>query len=234
MLDFSRFELLSFDCYGTLIDWESGILSVLRPILAAHGKTIDDARLLELYGELEAEAEQPPFRPYREVLQAVARGFGERLGFAPTADEIQALPQSLARWEPFPDTVDGLRELKKNYRLAIISNIDDDLFAHSAAKLGVAFDHVITAGQAQAYKPSLAIFKLAEERMGVARERWLHVGQSVYHDVVPAKWLGIATVWVNRLSPRAGVGAVKAAAGKPDVEVPTLGALAGLISRDKD
>jgi 2-haloacid dehalogenase len=230
MFDFSRFQVLSFDCYGTLMDWEAGIFSALRPILAAHGKAPEDAQLLELYGDLEAEAEQGDFIPYREVLQAVVRGFGERLGFAPTEKEIRSLPESLAHWHPFPDTVAALRELKSRYRLAIISNVDDDLFATTAPKLGVDFDYVITAQQARAYKPSLVIFKLAEERMGVARERWLHVAQSVYHDVVPARSLGLATVWVNRPSPRAGVGAAKAAEGRADLEVPSLDALASLAA----
>jgi 2-haloacid dehalogenase len=228
MLDFSRFQVLSFDCYGTLMDWESGIFAALRPILAAHGKTIPDAQLLELYGELEAQAEQSAFHPYREVLQSVVRGFGWRLGFTPTEAEARSLPESLARWQPFPDTVAALRRLKAHYKLAIISNVDDDLFATTAPKLEVSFDHVITAQQAQAYKPSLEVFRLAQKRIGVSPQHWLHVGQSIYHDVIPAQSLGLATVWVNRPSPRSGVGAVKAAAGKPDVEVPSLHALAEL------
>ncbi len=222
MLDFSRFRVLTFDCYGTLIDWESGIFGALRPILAAHNKTLPDSALLKLYGELEATAEQREFRPYREVLQSVVRGFGKRLEFTPTAAEISSLPESLAHWQPFPDTVAALRRLKTRYQLAIISNIDDDLFAHSAPKLGVEFDHVITAQQASAYKPSLRMFKLAQERIGISPEHWLHVGQSIYHDVIPAKSLGITTVWVNRPSPRPGAGAAKAASGHPDVEVPDL------------
>jgi 2-haloacid dehalogenase len=228
MLDLARFEVLSFDCYGTLIDWESGIFSALRPILSTHGKSLDDAALLALYGELEAEAQRPPFRNYCEVLRTVVQGFGKHLGFKPSAREIDSLPESVAGWEPFSDTVEALKKLKSRYRLAIISNIDNDLFAMSSPKLGVAFDHVITAQQARDYKPSLANFKLAEQRMGTPRERWLHVAQSVYHDVVPAQSLGLATVWVNRPSPRTGVGAVKAATAKADLEVPSLGAFAEL------
>src|ERR1700690_3506348 len=230
MLDFSRFKLLSFDCYGTLVDWESGIFSALRPILAAHGKGLSDAALLELYGEFEAEAEQPPFRPYREILQSVVRAFGQRLGFTASDAEVRSLPESLRNWQPFPDTVTALHQMRARYQLAIISNVDDDLFALTAPKLEAAFDHVITAQQAQAYKPSLTIFRLAQQRFEVTPEHWLHVGQSVYHDVVPAQALGLATVWVNRVSPRLGVGAVKAARGRADVEVSTMGALAGLAS----
>ncbi len=230
MLDFTRFQILTFDCYGTLIDWESGIFSALRPILTAHGKAIPDFALLEIYSELEAKAEQGEFQPYREVLQSVVRGFGERLGFAPSESQVRSLPQSLAHWQPFPDTVAALRQLKSRYQLAIISNVDNDLFAATAPKLDVAFDHVITAQQARAYKPALSTFKMALQRIGIAPRRVLHCGQSIYHDVIPAKSLGISTVWVNRPSSRPGAGAAKAASGHPDLEVPNLSTLADLAT----
>lgn len=233
MLDLTRFQLLTFDCYGTMIDWETGIFSALRPILAAHKKSIADSALLQLYSELEASAEQGEqgeFLSYRDVLQSVVRGFGEQLGFSPTAAEVRSLPDSLANWPPFTDTVEALRKLKSRYQLVVMSNVDDDLFAATAPKLGVTFDHVITAQQAACYKPCRRMFKLAEERTGVSRDQWLHVGQSIYHDVIPAQSLGIATVWVNRPSPRPGAGAAKAATGKPDLEVPNLRALAELAS----
>lgn len=232
MLDFARFQVLTFDCYGTLIDWETGIFSALRPLLPAHGKTVSDFELLNLYSELESEAERGEFRTYREVLQSVVWGFGKRLGFNPTESEVRSLPDSLASWPPFPDTVAALRELKRRYRLAIMSNVDDDLFAPTARRLDVAFDEVITAQQAGAYKPSLKIFQLAQRRLGVDAAQWLHVGQSIYHDVIPAKSLGIATVWVNRPSPRPGAGAAKAASGQPDLEVPDLKTLAQLTTEN--
>ncbi|MGA9964735.1 MAG: haloacid dehalogenase type II [Terriglobales bacterium] len=228
MLDLTPFKVLTFDCYGTMIDWETGIFSALRPILAAHGKKITDSALLELYSELEASEEKGEFLRYREVLQSVVRGFGERLGFLPSDAEARSLPESIPNWQPFPDTVEALRKLKARYQLAVISNVDDDLFASTAPKLGVAFDQVITAQQARCYKPCIRMFELAEERIGVSREQWLHVGQSTYHDVIPAQSLGIATVWVNRTSPRPGAGAATAAAGKPDLEVPNLQTLAKL------
>ena len=230
MLDFARFSTLTFDCYGTLIDWESGILSVLRLMLAAHRKSLSDAQILELYSDLEAKAEQGEFHPYREVLQTVVRGFGQRLGFEPTEAEVRSLPESLATWTAFHDTVTALRQLKARYRLAIISNIDDDLFAQSVPKLEVPFDFVITAQQARAYKPSHQIFQLAEQTISVPRSQWLHVGQSIYHDVIPAKSLGVATVWVNRPSPRPSAGAAKAASSQPDLEVPDLRSLAELAT----
>ena len=228
MLDLTRFKILTFDCYGTMIDWEGGIFAALRPILAAHGKELSDSALLALYAELEVTTEQGEYLRYRDVLRSVVRGFGQRLGFTPTDAEIHSLPESLAAWQPFPDTVDALRKLGRRYQLAVMSNIDDDLFAVSASKLEVAFSNVITAQQAGCYKPCMNIFRLAEKKIGVSRDQWLHVGQSIYHDVIPAQSLGLATVWVNRRSPRPGAGAAKAAAAKPDLEVPDLQTLAKL------
>jgi 2-haloacid dehalogenase len=230
MLDFNRFEVLTFDCYGTLIDWESGILSALRPILSAHEKKIDDATLLKLYGDFEQRSEQGKFHPYREVLESVVRQFGKELRFTPTVDETRSLPDSLATWQPWPDTIAALRRLKTRFRLAILSNVDDDLFALTRPKLEIDFDEVITAQQAQAYKPSLKLFELALSRIHAPAHRVLHVGQSIYHDVIPAQALGLATVWVNRPSARSGVGAVKAAEATPDLTVTNLAELAELGS----
>ena len=226
MLEFSRFEILTFDCYGTLIDWETGILSALHRILSAHGKRIDDATLLKLYGDFEQSSEHGVFHPYREVLASVVRQFGIELGFSPTTEDLRSLPDSLPSWKPWPDTVAALHRLKTRYRLAILSNIDDDLFAATRPLLEVDFDEVITAQQAQAYKPSLKLFELALSRVNAPAHRVLHVGQSIYHDVIPAQALGLATVWVNRPSARPGVGAVKAAEAKPDLVVSSLAELA--------
>jgi len=231
MLDFNRFEILTFDCYGTLINWEAGLLAALHRILAAHGKKIDDAALLKLYGDFEQLCEQGEFRPYREVLESVVRRFGAQLGFIPNDDEARSLPNSLASWKPWPDTVASLHQLKSRFRLAILSNVDDDLFAATRPQLEVEFDEVITAQQARAYKPSLKIFELALSRIKVPAHRVLHVGQSIYHDIIPAQSLGLATVWVNRPSTRPGVGAVKAAEGKPDLEVSSLAELAAAATR---
>jgi 2-haloacid dehalogenase len=225
MLDFSRFEILTFDCYGTLINWEEGILSCLRTVLTAHCKHIDDATILRLYGDFEASAEQGEYRSYREVLESVVRRFGEHFGFTPTDRECHSLPDSLKDWKPWPDTVEALHKLLGRFRLAIISNVDDDLFATTRPKLEVEFSQVITAQQARAYKPSLKIFELALSRVGVPAHRVLHVGQSVYHDVVPAQSLGLATVWVNRPSARSGVGAVKISQAVPDLEIRSLAEL---------
>jgi 2-haloacid dehalogenase len=231
MLDFSRFEILTFDCYGTLINWEDGILSALRPIVDAHGKPTDDSTLLKLYGDFEQRAEQGPYQPYREVLKSVVRQFGDELGFKPTAEEEHSLPNSLATWKPWPDTGAALRELKTRFRLAILSNVDDDLFADTRPQLGVDFDDVVTAQQAQAYKPSLKLFELALTRIHAPAHRILHVAQSIYHDVVPAQALGLATVWVDRPSARPGVGAVKKAEAIPDLTVASLQQLTEAIKQ---
>lgn len=225
-LDFNRFEVITFDCYGTLINWEEGILNCLRPILARHNKSADDATILKLFGDFEANAEQGDYRRYRQVLESVVRGFGGHFGFAPASEESKSLPESLANWKPWPDTVAALHQLQQRFRLCIISNVDDDLFAATQPQLEVKFDHVVTAQQAKAYKPSLKIFELALSRVGVPAHRILHAGQSIYHDVIPAQSLGLATVWVNRPSARKGVGAVKATEGRPDLEVSSLSELA--------
>lgn len=232
MLDFSRYEILTFDCYGTLVNWEAGILPALHRILSAHGKSIDDATLLKLYGDFEQRAEQPPFQPYREVLKAVVRQLGAELGFTPSTEEEQSLPDSLGVWRPWPDTPAALRRLKNRFRLAVLSNIDDDLFSATRPQLGVDLDEVVTAEQAQAYKPSLKLFELGLSRINAPAHRVLHVGQSIYHDVVPAQALGLATVWVNRPSARPGVGAVKTAEARPDLTVTSLEELADLATRD--
>jgi len=230
MLDFNRFEVLTFDCYGTLIHWEQGLLTALHRIFATHAKQIADASILQLYADFEEMAERPPYRRYRDVLAEVVRQFGAKLGFSPSENEVLSLADSLPFWQPWPDTVVALGELKRRFRLAILSNVDDDLFAGTQPQLGVAFDEVITAQQAQAYKPSLKLFELALSRINAPAHRVLHVGQSIYHDVIPAQALGLATVWVNRPSARAGVGAVKQAEAKPDLTVESLQELAAIAA----
>lgn len=231
-MDFARFTTISFDCYGTLIEWEAGILPSIRTLLARHKRHQSDATILELYGEFEAEAESGAYQSYRKILESVVERFGQRLGFEPTMSDLRSLHDSVPSWPPFPDSVSALQSLKKRYKLAIISNIDDDLFALTRKHLGVEFDAVITAQQAQSYKPSINNFRLALERLRVSPDRLLHVGQSIYHDVLPAQSLGIATVWVNRRSARPGIGAVRRATGKPDLEVPDLQTLAALATKN--
>lgn len=225
MLDFERFTHLTFDCYGTLVDWESGILAALGRVLDRHGVPASEARLLELYTRLEAEEERPPHKPYREVLRGVTLGIARDLGFPATEEDLDEVPRSLGSWPPFSDTVEALRRLAARYELVVISNVDDDLFAGTAKRLGVDFDEVITAQQVGSYKPSLENFRFALRKLGVDRGAVLHVAQSLYHDHVPAKVLGLATVWVNRKSLRPGVGLALPVDVTPDLEVPDLASL---------
>jgi len=226
MLQWNYFEVLTFDCYGTLIDWETGILDTLRPIFATHRVELIPEETLELYGELESTAERGEYREYKAVLRLVLERLGARLGFVPTAEELQRFSISVKNWPAFSDSASALQALRRRYRLAIISNIDDDLFAFSAERLQVKFDWIITAKQVKSYKPSLNNFRLAFERIGVPQKRILHVAQSLFHDIAPANVLGLSTVWVNRRQNKEGSGATPVAQARPDLEVPDLRTLA--------
>lgn len=227
MINFNQFEFLSFDCYGTLIDWETGIIQALTPILAGHSIELSPERLIKVYAECEAELEKSHegHTKYREVLRQVVAKFGEKLEFEPTEAEKNSLPDSLKNWRPFSDTLEALKALKKRYKLTIISNTDDDLFAETAKHLQVEFDEIVTAEQVKSYKPSHRNFEVALERMGISQDKLLHIAQSVYHDIVPAKALGISAVWVNRQ----GFDASLPATGQPDLEVPDLKTLVQLM-----
>jgi len=224
-MDWKQFEWISFDCYGTLIDWETGILGYLRPLMRAKGCDADDSQFLTLYSEFEPREQARAYRTYREVLASIMRAFATEFRVDVTAAEAEGLADSIAGWKPFPDTVQGLRELKSRYQLAILSNIDDDLFARTAKHLEVPFDMVVTAQQAGSYKPSHRNFELLLQRIAVPRHRLLHAAESLYHDVAPARELGIANVWVNRRQNKPAA-ATKVADVQPDLEVASIGELA--------
>ena len=230
-MDFESVRLITFDCYGTLIDWETGMLAALRPLFSRNGHRIFDDRLLEEYGEVEAEIEAGAYLPYRQVLSRTVEEMGRRWGMDISADDGRRFAESLTRWEPFPDTVASLQALAKRFRLGIISNVDDDLFSGTQKKLPVAFDVIVTAQQVQSYKPSLKNFEEAVRCSGLKKEEILHAGQSVYHDIVPADFLGIKNIWVNRPSIRPGSGAAKPAVAQPSAEVRSLAELVELVSR---
>jgi 2-haloacid dehalogenase len=226
MLDLGQFEVLTFDCYGTLIDWEAGLLSAIQPILAAHDVTVTDDDVLERYARHESGLEAGPYQSYRGVLAGSLGGVADELGAEVTAEELAGFSESVADWPPFEDSTDALHRLANRYRLGVITNCDDDLFAASARRLEVNFEWVVTAEQAQDYKPSIAPFVLALRALDVPKERVLHVAQSLYHDHAPAKELGMTTVWVNRRHDRPGSGATPPADATPDLEVPDLASLA--------
>jgi 2-haloacid dehalogenase len=240
-LDFGAFDAMTFDIYGTLIDWEAGILAAFGQALAADrgarptavdgiGGRPDDENLLERYARHESALEAGVYMPYAEVLGRALIGVCGELGLSPGAGEVAAFSASVGDWPAFADSVDALAALRREFRLGVITNCDDDLFALSNVRLGVEFDWVITAEQAGSYKPSLRNFELAFARIDVPRERILHVAQSLFHDHVPAKALGMTTVWVDRRGERPGFGATPPAQAVPDLVVPDMRTLAGLAS----
>jgi 2-haloacid dehalogenase len=225
-LDPRSFEALTFDCYGTLIDWETGIARGLREVLGARAEGVADDELLEAYARHEAEAERGSYIPYREVLARSLLGVARGYGVEPTDAQLARFSRSVGDWPPFPDTVEALGRLAGRFRLGVITNCDDDLFALSGEHLGVAFEWVVTAQQVGSYKPDPRNFRAALARIQVAPERILHVAQSLFHDHVPAKALGLSTVWVDRRRGRSGFGATPPAEATPDLIVPDLATLA--------
>jgi len=231
-LDLSAFRAFSFDCYGTLIDWERGLLRAFGEVMGARGLVFPDELLLETFAsveaDVEAEATGANFLMYRDVLCAVLDGVGDELGFAPSPDEQATFAASVATWPPFADTRAALAKLAERYDLIVLSNVDADLFEGSERQLGVPFRHVYTADKIGSYKPSPRNFEYLVEHAGVAPGELLHVAQSLFHDIGPARSAGLATVWVHRRGDRVGGGATPPSSAVPDLEVPDLAALADL------
>ncbi len=230
-IDFSRFDALTFDTYGTLIDWERGILNAFQVVLSQHAVRPTEDELLQLFAKHEAAIEAGAYRTYREVLASAARGACADLGVHPADSAITHFAGSVPEWPAFADSADALRRLKTRFRLGVLTNCDDDLFAGSNRRLGVQFDWVVTAQQARGYKPSLANFELLFERVGVPRERILHVAQSLFHDHVPAKAMGMTSVWINRRDGKPGRGATPIANAAPDLVVPDMRTFADVALR---
>jgi 2-haloacid dehalogenase len=229
---FAEFEALTFDCYGTLIDWEAGIARALGGMLSKHSIAPEAEELLQRYAGHEAALEAGPYRRYREILAEAARRVGRDYGVEPLPEAVGAFAASVGEWPAFPDSAAALAGLAGRYRLGVITNCDDDLFALSNRRLGVTFDWVVTAEQARSYKPDPRNFHLAFTRMDVPRERILHVAQSLFHDHVPAKALGLTTVWIDRRRDRPGFGATPPADATPDLVLPDMASLAAVALAD--
>jgi len=225
-----QFKALTFDCYGTLIDWESGILAELKPWVAASGRKITDDQILEAFGETESRCEAAtPSRLYPRILADTFRALGQRWEISASATQAAEFGRSVPRWPAFPDSAEALAYLMRHYKLVILSNVDRASFAESNKKLQVEFDKIVTAQDVGSYKPDLRNFRhlLAElEKMGLRKEQILHTAQSLFHDVAPAKSMGLKTAWINRRKGRPGGGATKAPAGDatPDIEFPSMAA----------
>ena len=233
MPDVTKFNTLTFDCYGTLIDWERGILAELRPWVDRNGhRDLDDNAILALFGSTEVTCEaETPDRLYPDILAEVHRRLADQWGIKANPAEAAEFGQSVGRWPAFADSATSLQYLKRYYRLVILSNVDRASFARSNAKLGIAFDRIITAQDVGSYKPSLRNFEHAladlERTFGTRKSDILHTAQSLFHDVAPARTMGLATMWINRRKLVGGWGATPApesagAAATPDIEVASM------------
>jgi len=232
------FAALTFDCYGTLIDWESGILAALAPWRQRTGLALKDEALLTLFSEVEStiEAERPTLL-YSDLLAATLKEMGQRSNAPATEAEATAFGQSVKDWPAFPDSAEALAYLKQHYKLAILSNVDRASFAHSARKLGQTFDLVVTAEDVGSYKPALKHFEVGLARLaakGIAKSKVLHTAQSLFHDHVPAKKMGLASFWIDRRAGKAGTGATKPPPEQvtPGWTAPSLAAMVEMHRRE--
>ena len=229
-LDPDGFDLLTFDCYGTLVDWETGIVDAVRPLCATSRGAPTDAAILAAFADAEHAVQAERYRTYREVLALTLARMATPLGFHPTPARCDAFAASVPDWPPFPDTIGALDRLGAHYRLGIVSNVDDDLFTATGNRLGTDFDWVVTAQQVGSYKPATAHFEEMAARSGIPKRRTLHVAQSLFHDIGPASGLGYATVHVKRPGRGGGTGATPPAAGaRPDAEVPDMAGVGDLL-----
>lgn len=197
-IDPAAIDAITFDCYGTLIDWEAGIVSSVAPVLASHGSTWSRSDILRAYSEIEHREETGSYLPYREVLRRVMQGIGERAGIALSTRECETLVRSFADWPVYPDTPPALQALKTRFRIGVLSNVDRDLFALTAPKLGVALDVLVTAEDVRSYKPARGHFMQGLARLGIPPSRVLHAAESPYHDLGVAREMGMRTAWVRR------------------------------------
>jgi 2-haloacid dehalogenase len=232
MPQLSDFDVLTFDCYGTLIDWETGICAAIGPWLRIRGISAVPEQILAAFAAAEApQQEATPGMTYPELLARVHEAVAAHFGLAPDAEAAATFGRSIADWPPFPDSAAALAYLERRCKLVILSNVDRASFAHSQRKLGVTFDAVYTAQDIGSYKPDPRNFeymlaRLAEQ--GIGRERLLHTAESLYHDHIPAKRLGLATCWIHRRAGRSGHGATRPPEAdiRPDFRFATLGEMA--------
>jgi 2-haloalkanoic acid dehalogenase type II len=228
----SDFSVLSFDCYGTLIDWESGLFGALQPLLARSSAGLSREAALEAFAAHESRQQQAtPAMRYVDLLAEVHGQLAQAWGVAPVAAESARFGGSVGDWPPFPDTVDALRQLSRRNRLVILSNVDRDSFSVTQRRLEVEFHAIYTAQDIGSYKPDPRNFRFLIDRLaeqGIERRQILHVAQSLFHDHAAANAVGLASAWIDR---RHGVGGWGATAPPPadvryDFRFASLGALA--------
>jgi 2-haloalkanoic acid dehalogenase type II len=215
-----QYDIVTFDCYGTLIDWESGISKAFLDAAKAEGVELDRDAVLRVYAEQERSVEEE-YDLYRNVLTEASARVARQFGWTPKNRTF--LTDSLPSWTPFPDTNPALERLRDaGYQLAILSNTDNDLLAATRQHFTVDFDLIVTAEMVRSYKPARGHFEAAGERIGDLR--WLHAAQSNFHDIVPVNAFGVDTAWVNRRGQAALPG------GTPTYEVPDMAGLAELLT----
>ena len=234
------FNTLTFDCYGTLIDWEAGLLEAVRRHLP--GAPSGDDAVLETFGRFESEEEaNHPGLVYPEILQRVHGRLANEWGLEATIEQSAAFGASVGEWPAFDDSPAALAVLKRHYRLVILSNVDRESFAASNRRLGVEFDHIFTAQDIGSYKPDARNFDYALEHLadaGVAKSKILHTAQSLFHDHVPASKMGLATCWIDRRHAKEGWGATRApnqdfdAGVEIDYRFESLGAMAAAVEAE--
>jgi putative hydrolase of the HAD superfamily len=215
----SQFKVLTFDCYGTLIDWESGMVQALQPLTSRVRPALARNQILEAHARHEAAQERwTPMRKYRDLLAVVYKRLAEEWGVAASWEECQAYGRSVGNWPAFPDSAEALQYLKKHYKLVILSNVDNESFALSNKKLQVAFDAVLTAEDIGSYKPSERNFQYMLEVLdarGIRKEEILHTAESLFHDHEPANRAGLTSCWIYRRHADAGFGATMAPGEMP-------------------
>ena len=213
------FKALTFDCYGTLIDWESGMIEALKPLTSKASRPLKREEFLEAHARHESSQQiQTPAKLYRDVLATVYRRLAEEWGVAASLSDCLAYGHSIRNWPPFADTAAALQYLKRHYKLAILSNVDNESFSFSNEKLGVDFDAVYTAEDCGSYKPSVRNFEymLVKLRtLGIEKRRVLHTAESLFHDHGPANELGLASCWIDRRHGQKGSGATMPPAHAP-------------------
>jgi putative hydrolase of the HAD superfamily len=231
------FKALSFDCYGTLIDWERGILQHVRPLLDRLDQRPPDDWILEAHARHEAwQQRQTPTKPYRELLAVVYRRLAEELGVPASWDDCLTYGHGVKKWIPFQDSVGVLLYLKKHFKLIVLSNVDNETFSSSNNKLQVEFDAIYTAEDIGSYKPSLRNFEYMlhqQSLIGIRSNEILHVAESLYHDHAPANELGLASCWIYRRFDQPGFGAASMPEGRPTYDF-QFNSLADLAKAHQD
>lgn len=234
MLDFDKYKVLTFDCYGTLIDWETGITQLIKPWLGELKSPVPTDLVISAFALHQAKHQQTrPTLLYPEVLVRTWRDIEGTFGWSENRDRARTFAESVPGWPPFADTVESLRYLSSFYKLVILSNVDNASLAGTLRHLEVPFEMTVTAEDVQSYKPAPPHFTHAIEALlakGIGKDEILHVAQSKHHDIKPGRELNLATVWVNRRHDRKGSGATLATEAEPHL---TVNSIAGLVALHK-